>query len=166
MSMPSLRKRVYISLAGKNISLDELRGGSYPGIEVVSVETIDYNLYNTKVILKVEPWVNDEEPLSKLDNDGVLRSCLYDRLDLRNIVPLDLKIPVLNIQAALEFFREHGYDFTEDDIQIVDWKIVAKPNSLGYYGNLEGNDTVGGNYLVKENSVDRVLLENGNKILI
>ena len=75
-------------------------------------------------------------------------------------------IPVLDIQLTLQFFRDHGFDFTEDDIEIVDWKIKAKSTSLGYFGNLDDNDTVGRNYLVKENSIDRVLLENGNKILI
>lgn len=166
MTMPNLRKRVYVSLDGKNISLDDLRGSSYPGIEVVSVEPVEYNLHNTKVILKVEPWVIDEEPLSRLNTDGVLRSCLYDRIDIREIVPEDLIIPVLDIQLTLQFFKDHGFDFTEDDIEIVDWKIKAKSTSLGYFGNLDSNDTVGGNYLVKENSTDRVLLENGNKILI
>lgn len=166
MSLPILRKQVYISLDGKNISLDDLRGSVYPGIEVVSVEPIEYNLYNTKLVAKVDPNVINESAPSSLSKDGVLRSCLYDRLDLRDIVPSNLIIPVLSIEVALEFFREQGFDFTEDDIEIIDYRIHAKPNSLGYIGDLSDNDTIGGNYLIKENSLDRILLENGGKILI
>ena len=136
------------------------------GLRLFPLNQLNTTYTNTKVILKVEPWVIDEEPLSRLNTDGVLRSCLYDRIDIREIVPEDLIIPVLDIQLTLQFFKDHGFDFTEDDIEIVDWKIKAKSTSLGYFGNLDSNDTVGGNYLVKENSTDRVLLENGNKILI
>lgn len=165
MAMPVLRKRVYISVEGKNISLDDLRGSSYPGIEVVSVETIDYTLYNSKIVLKVDPSVVGENNGPHAGIGEVLRSCLYDRIDIRDIVPIDLQIPVMSLQLALEFLNSHGFDFTEDDLEIVNWVIQTKPTSLGYIGDLAGNGTVGGNYLRKEN-MDYLLLENGSKILL
>lgn len=41
MSLPIIRKEVFFSIEGKNISLADLRGSTYAGIEILSVESFE-----------------------------------------------------------------------------------------------------------------------------
>lgn len=184
MSLPIIRKEVLFSLAGKNISLTELRGSTYVGLRILSVEALeptpnrlrksrqildlvstDEQTHNTRVIVEVDTWKISDERLRN-NQRFVKRICFYNRLKLEDIVPPDLQIPILSLTSTLAFFKAKGYDFTEDDLYIEDAKIYAKETSLGYYGNLAHNTYLRTPMLIDENSSFYILKDDSSRILL
>lgn len=149
MNLPEIRRRVLFSLEGKNISLTDLRGGTYPGIKILSVEEIHTRNYNTKVILKIDSWKISYENQRKPER-YVERVIFYNRLNMSDILPQGLTIPINNMESVLRFFDSKGYDFTEDDIGISGGRLVVKPNSLGYYGEIGDQKYIGYSRLITE----------------
>lgn len=171
MSLPIIRKETLFSLEGKNISLTDLRGSSFVGLNILSVEVFDGRVHNTKVVVEVDSWKIQDKSQWKTER-FVKRACLYNRLDLKDIVDEDLEIPIKSLEIALAFFKSRGYDFTEDDLYVDDFTIYAKPTSLGYFGGLENNPyynrprliTENRKYLITANDSKRISIkENGNE---
>ncbi len=182
MSLPVIRKEVLFSVEGKNISLSDLRGSTYVGIEILSVELFEskpaplakvrrlLNLppnniraHNTRVVVQVDTWKILDRNQWKTDRYQQ-RVCLYNRLDLADIVPEDLEIPVHSLSVTLEFFRSKGYDFTEDDIYIENFVVYAKETSLGYYGNLSDNVHYNSPRLISEDHQHLIIVNDSKRI--
>lgn len=89
---------------------------------------------------------------------------MYNRLDLKDIIPEDLEIPVHSLPVTLEFFRSKGYDFTEDDIYIEDFVVHAKETSLGYYGDLSNNVNYNRPRLISEDRKHLIIVNDSNRI--
>lgn len=184
MSLPIIRKEVFFSIEGKNISLTDLRGSTYVGIEILSVESFEskpssltrvrqalkllpnnIKTHNTRVVVQVDTWKILDRNQWKNDRYQQ-RVCLYNRLDLADIVPEDLEIPVHSLSVTLEFFRSKGYDFTEDDIYIEDFVVHAKETSLGYYGDLSNNVHYNHLRLISEDRKHLIIVNDSNRIII
>lgn len=182
MSLPIIRKETLFSIEGKNISLTDLRGSTYVGIEILSVESFEskpssltrvrrlLNLppnniraHNTRVVVQVDTWKILDRNQWKTDRYQQ-RVCLYNRLDLADIVPEDLEIPVHSLSVTLEFFRSKGYDFTEDDIYIENFVVYAKETSLGYYGNLSDNVHYNSPRLISEDHQHLIIVNDSKRI--
>lgn len=182
MSLPVIRKKVFFSVEGKNISLSDLRGSTYVGIEILSVELFEgkpsplakvrrlLNLpsnnirpHNTRVVVQVDTWKILDRNQWKTDRYQQ-RVCLYNRLNLADIVPRDLEIPVHSLPVTLEFFKSKGYDFTEDDIYIEDFTVYAKETSLGYYGDLSDNVYYNRPRLISEDHQQLIIVNDSKRI--
>lgn len=182
MSLPIIRREVLFSIEGKNISLTDLRGSTYVGIEILSVELFEskpspltrvrralklppnnIKAHNTRVVVQVDTWKILDR--SQWKNERYWqRVCLYNRLDLKDIVPEDLEIPVHSLPVTLEFFKSKGYDFTEDDIYIEDFIIYAKETSLGYYGDLSDNAYYNRPRLISEDRQHLIIVNDSKRI--
>ncbi len=182
MSLPIIRKEVLFSVAGKNISLSDLRGSTYVGLEVLSVEVFEskpaslavvrrllklppnnVKAHNTKVVVRVDTWKILDRAQWKTDR-YIDRVCLYNRLDLKDIVPADLEIPVHSLEVTLQFFKDMGYDFTEDDIYIDNFTVYAKETSLGYYGDLTDNAYYNRPRLISEDRQHLIIVNDSKRI--
>lgn len=165
MNLPLLRKQVLFSLAGYNISLGDIQSSAYVGTKVISVEPYNGKVHNTKLILEVDTWEIADESQHR-QNRIQDRVCFYNRLDLDKIVPQEFEIPIVTLERTLEFFKNQGFDFTEDDIEIVDFVVRAKSTSLGYIGDLSGRDHYYNPRLKDENYDIIVTTEDGISILV
>lgn len=165
MSLPIIRKDVLFSLEGKNISLTDLRGSSYVGLDVLSVEIFNSKIYNTKVVVEVDTWKIQDQSQWKTER-FVKRVCFYNRIDLKDIVSEDLEIPIKSLEIVFEFFKLKGYDFTEDDIYIDNFTVYAKPTSLGYFGGLENNPYYDRPRLITENRKQLITVNDSKRISI
>ena len=182
MSLPIIRKEVFFSIEGKNISLADLRGSTYVGIEILSVESFEskpssltrvrqalkllpnnIKTHNTRVVVQVDTWKILDRSQWKTDRYQQ-RVCLYNRLDLADIVLEDLEIPVHSLPVTLEFFKNRGYDFTEDDIYIDNFVVYAKETSLGYYGNLSNNVYYNRPRLISEDRQHLIIVNDSKRI--
>ncbi len=182
MSLPIIRKEVLFSVAGKNISLSDLRGSTYVGLEVLSVEVFEskpaslavvrrllklppnnVKAHNTKVVVRADTWKILDRAQWKTDR-YIDRVCLYNRLDLKDIVPIDLEIPVHSLEVTLQFFKDMGYDFTEDDIYIDNFTVYAKETSLGYYGDLTDNAYYNRPRLISEDRQHLIIVNDSKRI--
>ena len=182
MSLPIIRKETLFSIEGKNISLTDLRGSTYVGIEILSVESFEskpssltrvrqalkllpnnIKTHNTRAVVQVDTWKILDRNQWKNDRYQQ-RVCLYNRLDLADIVSEDLEIPVHSLSVTLEFFRSKGYDFTEDDIYIENFVVYAKETSLGYYGNLSDNVHYNRPRLISEDHQHLIIVNDSKRI--
>lgn len=118
--LPTLRRNIKTDVS-KNRSLKDILPSTAKALEVLSVETVEYEVYNTKVIVKV--LENDVE------EDRVL---FYDRLNIKTLLQ-GVAINGETIEDVIEDLNSKGYDFTTDDIELVGGEVVAKATSLGYY---------------------------------
>ncbi len=164
MSLPQLRKKVRFSFEGKNLSLTELRGSVYAGKRFYSIEEHKGGIHNTKLILFLE---DQEKVTCDCDADNSpKRVAFYNRLDLRDIIPPDFEISMRGIEITIRELNNLGYDFTEDDLEYRHGFLAAKPNSLGYFGDLRDNPYLRDWLLLIENSDFRILTEDNRTIFI
>lgn len=116
--MTELRKRLR-TVSSKNKALQDILRSCLEADSILSVETHKGPVHNTQLTLLLP--------------NGEKRVHFYNRVLLENTIPegfissglLDLDIEILNTL--------YGCDFTEDDLQMVCGKFVAKPTSIGYY---------------------------------
>lgn len=94
---------------------------TYPGVQVESITVVENGIHNTKLILALP--------------DNVKRVVFYNRTDIATMLRSDM-INGREINEIINNLKLKGFDFTEDDLEIVDDKLSAKPTSLGYIGNL------------------------------
>lgn len=119
-TMPQVRHRTK-SDRTKNGGLQSILSPTAKAIEVLSVEKLEYQVYNTKAVVVVE------------DNNVVEeRVLIYNRVDIRSVLS-QYGGPERTLQSILKDMNDDGYDVTEDDIEYDEPNISVKPTSLGYY---------------------------------
>lgn len=118
---PQLRQKLK-SVSMKNKSLQDILLTQTFAKRVISVESVIGDVHNTKLIV---------ETLT-----GEQRVHFYRRLDLKPLLN-GVEITGRTIQDIINELNLHGYDFTEDDLELVDRILTAKPTSLGYVGALD-----------------------------
>lgn len=128
--MTQLRKRLK-TVSFKNEGLQRVLQTCHGAVEIISVEKHAGGIHNTKVIF--------------LMSNGEERVQFYDRVDITLAVPSSYVSSGNITQDILNLNSAWGCDFTEDDIILVDGKIKAKPESLGYH-NVE--EVPGGSTLI------------------
>lgn len=118
--LPSIRTR--LNNPGKaSEALRRLLNLTYPGVQIESITVVENGIHNTKLILALP--------------DGVERVVFYNRTDIATMLRSEM-ISSLEINEIINSLKLEGFDFTEDDLEIVDDELSAKPTSLGYIGNL------------------------------
>ena len=118
--LPSIRTR--LNNPGKTSeALRRLLNLTYPGVQIESISAVENGIHNTKLILTLP--------------DGVERVVFYNRTDIATMLRSEM-IKGQEIDKIINNLKLEGFDFTEDDLEIVDNKLSAKPTSLGYIGNL------------------------------
>ena len=114
------RPRVKLNgVSSKNQSLQDILITSNIADEVISVDVKNSGIHNTKLTL--------------LKPDGEQRVHFYNRLDLAKILA-DVAVEATTIDEIISELNIKGYDFNEDDLEIIDNSITAKITSLGYVG--------------------------------
>ena len=118
--LPSIRTR--LNNPGKvSEALRRLLNLTYPGVQIESITVVENGIHNTKLILALP--------------DGVERVVFYNRTDIATMLRSEM-ISSLEINEIINSLKLEGFDFTEDDLEIVENKLSAKPTSIGYIGNL------------------------------
>ena len=118
--LPSIRTRLN-NPGNTSEAFRRLLNLTYPGVQVESITVVENGIHNTKLILALP--------------DGVKRVVFYNRTDIATMLRSDM-INGREINEIINNLKLKGFDFTEDDLEIVDDKLSAKPTSLGYIGNL------------------------------
>lgn len=116
--LPLLRKKLK-TISASNKPLQNIFKSCIEGEEVISVEKHTNGIHNTKVTLLLK---NGEE-----------RVQFYNRLDLSEIMG-GVTIEASNLAQVIDELNLKGFDFNEDDLEIIDNSITAKIASLGYIG--------------------------------
>ena len=118
----------------RNQSLQDILKTCTIGMKVLSVQRTRGGEHNTRLTMLV-----DHGKFHPEKNRYERRVHFYNRLKLEEILPRNYvpKTTVEDTVYDLNVF--HGYDFTTDDLDIVDGKVKAVSSSLGYYS--EGGDT-------------------------
>ena len=136
---PKIRDKVSISAGNKNRSLKDILAPMGAGVEVLKVEAINAPMHNTKATIRI-----DNSKITAVAGEYLpterysTRVIFYNRIDIATILPETITAPLTNLAAVLEELNsKHQCDFTEDDLELVNNNLVAKPNSLGYYGIIE-----------------------------
>ena len=118
--LPSIRTR--LNNPGKvSEALRRLLNLTYPGVQIESITVVENGIHNTKLILALP--------------NGVERVVFYNRTDIATMLRSEM-ISSLEINEIINSLKLEGFDFTEDDLEIVENKLSAKPTSIGYIGNL------------------------------
>ena len=118
--LPSIRTR--LNNPGKTSeALRRLLNLTYPGVQIESITVVENGIHNTKLILALP--------------NGVERVVFYNRTDIATMLRSEM-ISSLEINEIINSLKLEGFDFTEDDLEIVENKLSAKPTSIGYIGNL------------------------------
>lgn len=116
--LPALRKKLK-NVSSKSQSLQDILRTCRAGKEAITITAKDNGIHNTQLVVLME--------------DGEKRVQFYDRLPLNVIIPTSF-IPSGNITTDIAALSNMGYDFTADDLEIVNGKLKAKETSLGYIG--------------------------------
>ena len=116
--LPTLRKRLK-TISDGNKGLQDILRSMQEGTEILSVETYNGKVHNTKITLLLK--------------SGEKRVHFYNRLSLKKILEAYPAVVGNTIDEVIENLNLLGFDFTTDDIDLVSGSIVAKPTSLGYY---------------------------------
>ena len=119
--LPTLRRSIKTDVS-KNRSLKDILSSSASALEIISVQPLTYNVYNTKTIAIIE-------------EDGVIekRSLVYNRLNV-NLLLQSVSIVGNTINEIIDNLNDLDFDFTTDDLDLVNGMLITKPTSLGYYG--------------------------------
>ena len=118
--LPSIRTRLN-NPGNTSQAFRRLLNLTYPGVQIESITVVENGIHNTKLILALP--------------DNVKRVVFYNRTDIATMLRSDM-INGREINEIINNLKLEGFDFTEDDLEIVDDELSAKPTSLGYIGNL------------------------------
>lgn len=118
--LPSIRTRLNNPVKTSE-ALRRLLNLTYPGVQIESITVVENGIHNTKLILTLP--------------GGVERVVFYNRTDIATMLRSEM-ISSLEINEIINSLKLEGFDFTEDDLEIVENKLSAKPTSIGYIGNL------------------------------
>ena len=116
--LPVLRKKLK-NVSSKSQSLQDILRTCREAKEAVTVTAKDNGIHNTELVVMMP--------------NGEKRVHFYDRLPLNAILPTTF-VPTGNIVTDIKTLSGLGYDFNEDDLEIVAGKLKAKETSLGYIG--------------------------------
>lgn len=119
--LPSIRRSIKTDVS-KNRSLKDILSPTASALEIISVEELDYHVYNTKAVVLVEENGIQEE-----------RVLIYNRLAINELLS-GVSIVSEEIEDIILDLNELGFDFTEDDLELVENKLQAKVTSIGYIG--------------------------------
>lgn len=118
----------------RNQSLQDILATCTIGMKVLSVQRTRDGDHNTRLTILVYHGKFHPEKYRY-----ERRVQFYDRLKLEEILPQNYVAKPTTEETIFDLNVFHGYDFTEDDIEVIDGKITAVSSSLGYYS--EGGDT-------------------------
>lgn len=118
--LPRLRTKLK-NVSSKNRSLQDILGSSSDARAVKSIEPHEGGIHNAKLILE--------------SSNGIQRVHFYNRLNLAAILN-GIEIEATTIEDIIDELNVLGFDFTEDDLELVNRILTAKPTSLGYVGAL------------------------------
>ena len=116
--LPVLRTKLK-GVSSKNVSLQDILRSCDEATTVTDVTEHYAGIHNTKLTLLLK--------------DGEERVQFYNRIDVKNVIPSNFSF-FGNIQLDIQRLNLLGCDFNDDDLEFVDDYIVAKADSLGYYG--------------------------------
>lgn len=119
--LPVVRKRLK-SVSSRNQSLQDILLTSFETVEILSIKSHTTGIHNTKLIVELP--------------DGRHRVHFYSRLNLATLLE-GVELTSTAIGDVISELNLLGYDFTEDDLEIVDNSIIAKITSLGYIGQYQ-----------------------------
>lgn len=130
--LPTLRKRLK-TISDGNKGLQDILRSMQEGTEILSVESYNGKVHNTKITLLIDNGSNYPK-----QERYVERVHFYNRVALNKAIPANAVYPKTTVEDAIEVLNlQYGCDFTLDDIDLVSGSIVAKPTSLGYYSEVE-----------------------------
>lgn len=118
--LPTLRTKLN-GVSARNKSLQDILQTSNQGERVLSVEAHQGGQHNTKITLEMP--------------DKEKRVHFYNRLNLSVLLPENLELKS-TLAETIHALNLAGYDFTSDDLELVDGVLQAKATSLGYYGGI------------------------------
>lgn len=120
--LPALRKKLK-NVSSKSQSLQDILNSCNKGDQVMSVSPVSDGIHNTKLILKLKT--------------GEKRVHFYNRLDLKDVLPSGLLLPIENVSETLDILNvQQQGDFEREDLIFNEFEIEAHPNSLGYVGRV------------------------------
>ena len=103
----------------RNQSLQDILKSCSVAIELISVEPYAGGIHNTKLMVELP--------------DGKHRVHFYSRLNLATLLE-GVEFTSTAIGDIISELNLLGFDFTEDDLEIIDNSVTAKITSLGYIG--------------------------------
>lgn len=119
--LATLRKKLK-GVSIRNRSLQDILLTCSRARRVISVESHPTGIHNTKLIVELP--------------DGKRRVHFYSRLNLATLLE-GVELTSTVIGDVISELNLKGFDFTEDDLELVDRILTAKPTSLGYVGALD-----------------------------
>ena len=135
--LPAIRKRLK-SLTAGNKGLQDILRSMTAADEIISVETYNGKIHNTKLIIRVDRSKVTGTELPEQER-YVNRAHFYNRVPISDAIPSGASYPTDNVLTAIASLNNLGCDFTEDDVEFIDGTLVAKEMSLGYYNAAAGN---------------------------
>ena len=128
--LPVLRKRLK-TISDGNRGLQDILQSMQKGAEILSVESYNGKVHNTKITLLVDKGSN-----YSLQERYEERVHIYNRVALDKVIPANAIYPKTTVEAAIDVLNfQYSCDFTEDDVEFIDGTLVAKETSLGYYND-------------------------------
>lgn len=126
MLLPQLRRNLK-NINSRNQSLQDIVKSCSKATEVLSVESYNGKVHNTKITLQIDKGSNvpKQERYQK-------RVHFYNRLDIAEILE-NVEFESNNTLDLIEELNSLGFDFTEDDIIYSSGQVLALDQSLGYY---------------------------------
>jgi PAS domain-containing protein len=116
----------------RNQSLQDILKSCSVAIELISVEPYTGAIHNTKMTLKLNR--GDNYPIQERYYE---RIHFYNRLDLKDVLPSGLLLPIENVSETLDILNvEQQGDFEREDLIFNEFDIEAHPDSLGYIGRV------------------------------
>ncbi len=148
--LPTLRRNIRSDVS-KNKALRDILSPTAKALEIISVEELEYQVYNTKTIVIIEENGITEE-----------RVLIYNRLALNELLS-EATISGSTIEQIINNLNEQGFDFTVDDLELVSGQVKAKVTSLGYYNKTVVNNGGDHVYATMGGGISNVLV-NGQPI--
>ena len=129
--LPALRKRLK-TISDSNKGLQDILQSMQKGTEILSVEPYNGKVHNTKITLLIDKGSNYPEQERYEE-----RVHFYNRVALKKAIPINASYPKTSVKDAIDALNlQHGCDFTEDDVELIDNVLSAKEMSLGYYNTI------------------------------
>ena len=120
----------------RNQSLQDILGTCTVGISVQSVQRTFEDVHNTRLVVLI-----DHGKFYPGTYRFEQRVQFYNRLKLEDILPKDFS-PFDTVEENIHYLNMNGYDFNNDDLELMNGKLEAVRTSLGYYSDREGDDTL------------------------
>lgn len=120
ITMPSIRRSIKPN-GVKNKGLKDILSPTAKALEVLSVDILEYQVYNTQAVVLVE-------------EDGVVeeRVLIYNRVNLRSVLS-NYVVDEGGINRVIELMNNDGYDVSTDDVYLDGSTVKVIPTSLGFY---------------------------------